>query len=285
MTRKKIYLIITSLAIVTISAITFAVINKGEVVAKIGDKPIYKSDIQARLYELKDAGLIDDPDGQRSNFDHMDEERKNRIIRGFIMSDLIEKEAIDAGVEKEADYKKSLEFTVHQLRQKVYLDKIAKNNVTEDKVKKSYEQFVQNQPSREEFKIQQILAENKDEIDNIDKQAQTGGTNFLELVKKYDKYYNTEEKRDEEYLVSDQMPKELSEAISKLATGQISRPFKSDFGWHIVKLIDKRKAATPSYDELKEELREKLSQEFVSGYIEELLKKNKVKIIPEAVVE
>ena len=67
------------------------------------------------------------------------------------------------------------------------------------------------------------------------------------------------------------MVPEFSEAAFKLKPGQIvDQPVKTQFGWHIILVEDRKKAAPPSFDEARGQLASKLSQTLLTGLLEKL---------------
>ena len=72
------------------------------------------------------------------------------------------------------------------------------------------------------------------------------------------------------------MVQPFSNAVEKLKVGEISAPTKTNFGWHIIKLIDKKQKAKPSFETLKESIRAELSQSSMLDHIADL--KNEAKV-------
>ncbi len=72
------------------------------------------------------------------------------------------------------------------------------------------------------------------------------------------------------------MVEPFEKAVFDMEVGNISNPVKTDFGYHIIKLEDKRKAEVPSFAELKIKITEELTSEFIQEYITKLKSENKV---------
>ena len=72
------------------------------------------------------------------------------------------------------------------------------------------------------------------------------------------------------------MVPEFSKAAFALKKGEISAPVKTDFGWHVIQLIDRRKVTPPPFDQMKEELRQEAGNKAVSDYVKTLMKDVKI---------
>jgi peptidyl-prolyl cis-trans isomerase C len=70
---------------------------------------------------------------------------------------------------------------------------------------------------------------------------------------------------------------EFAEAAFKLKKGDVSAPVKSEFGWHVIQVEDRRAVQVPSFDEMKEGLKAEVANKSVQTYVEALLKKSDVK--------
>jgi parvulin-like peptidyl-prolyl isomerase len=75
------------------------------------------------------------------------------------------------------------------------------------------------------------------------------------------------------------MVKPFSNKVKRLKVGQISKPFKTKFGWHLVKLEGVRKAQLPNFDKLYPELQRQLSFKAVNDYVNNIKKDVKVEIV------
>ena len=79
------------------------------------------------------------------------------------------------------------------------------------------------------------------------------------------------------YFTREQMVPEFSEAAFSLKKGEITEaPVKSSFGWHVIRVEDKRTSGPPSFDEVKAELQEELSRDVIQDILKDLRGKAKV---------
>ncbi|MDQ0505527.1 peptidylprolyl isomerase [Xanthobacter agilis] len=128
----------------------------------------------------------------------------------------------------------------------------AKKAVSEDMKRKTYDEFVKSAPAEEEVHARHILVDDEAKAKDIAKKAKAG-EDFSKLAKEYSKD-GAEDGGDLGYFTKDQMVPEFAEAAFKLDKGQVSDPVKSQFGWHIIKIEDKRAKPVPTYEQVEPQL-------------------------------
>ncbi|MFG1392088.1 peptidylprolyl isomerase [Xanthobacter agilis] len=128
----------------------------------------------------------------------------------------------------------------------------AKKAVSEEMKRKTYDEFVKSAPAEEEVHARHILVDDEAKAKDIAKKAKAG-EDFSKLAKEYSKD-GAEDGGDLGYFTKDQMVPEFAEAAFKLDKGQVSDPVKSQFGWHIIKIEDKRAKPVPTYEQVEPQL-------------------------------
>src|SRR5262249_47452241 len=98
-----------------------------------------------------------------------------------------------------------------------------------------------------------ILVEKEDEAKAILAELKKGA-DFAQLAKQKSKDPGASDGGDLGYFTKDQMVPEFAAAAFKLDKGQISDPVKTQFGWHIIKVEDKRKRQLPEFDKVKDQI-------------------------------
>src|SRR5215210_9475014 len=105
----------------------------------------------------------------------------------------------------------------------------------------------------QEGRARHILVETEDEAKAVQSQIK-GGSDFAELAKQKSKDPGGSEGGDLGYFSKEQMVPEFANAAFKLENGQVSEPVKSQFGWHIIKVEDKRQKQVPEFDKVKDQI-------------------------------
>ncbi len=128
----------------------------------------------------------------------------------------------------------------------------AKKAVTEEAKRKTYEEFVASNKPETEVRARHILVDDEAKAKEIAAKAK-GGADFATLAKENSKD-SAEDGGDLGYFTKDQMVPEFAEAAFKLEKGQVSDPVKSQFGWHVIKVEDKRQKPVPTYEQVSDQL-------------------------------
>jgi peptidyl-prolyl cis-trans isomerase C len=142
-------------------------------------------------------------------------------------------------------------------RNKVLMEALLRNAgktaLTDDAMHKVYDEAVKKMTSEEEVHARHILVASEDEAKAIEAQLK-GGADFAAIAKEKSKDPGAANGGDLGYFTKDQMVPEFAEAAFKLDKGQISDPVHTQFGWHIIKVEDKRIKPTPTFDQVKSQI-------------------------------
>lgn len=150
----------------------------------------------------------------------------------------------------------------------------AKKAVTDEAKHKTYDEFVKSAPAEEEVHARHILVDDEAKAKEIAKKAKAG-EDFSKLAKEYSKD-GADDGGDLGYFTKDQMVPEFAEAAFKLDKGQISDPVKSQFGWHIIKIEDKRTKPVPTYAQVEPQLEQYLARKSQADLVTKLRSEAKV---------
>jgi peptidyl-prolyl cis-trans isomerase C len=168
--------------------------------------------------------------------------------------------------------KQIAEITESIIRQTV-LDRLLREKMTDAAITARYDQFVASLPKQQEVKARHILVEQEEEAKAIIVQLD-GGADFSAIAKEKSKDPGSGPKGgDLGYFVAGQMVPEFSDAAFKLEKGQYTKtPVKSQFGWHIIIVDDKRDKQPPTLEEARGTIEQILSNETVTAYVDGLRK-------------
>jgi foldase protein PrsA len=177
-------------------------------------------------------------------------------------------------------------YTVEDLKKElvtqVQLDKLIapQIKVTDEDIKKYYDENKESFATDEQVRASHILVDTKEEAEAIVKQLKEGA-DFAKLAKEKSKdTVSAANGGDLDYFSKGQMVPEFEEAAFNTPVGQISDIVKSQYGYHIIKVTDKKPAGTPTFEEKKEDIRETLTAQQRSqkaqAYIQDLKSKAKI---------
>jgi peptidyl-prolyl cis-trans isomerase C len=129
--------------------------------------------------------------------------------------------------------------------------------------------------NEEEVHARHILVASEDEAKAIVAQLK-GGADFAAIAKEKSKDPGAANGGDLGYFTKDQMVPEFAEAAFKLDKGQISDPVHTQFGWHIIKVEDKRTKPTPSFDQVKGQIENFVAHRAQAELVDNLRKTAKI---------
>lgn len=267
------------IALIILTSISQSIFAKSDskqedkIVANVNGKAIHESMIRDKVEKFAEFNGM--TAGQEFSYNSLEQDMKNEIVKNIVLGDLILDEAKADKVNESAEYKQALVFTENQLMQKFYLEAVVKKEVTDENILKEYNKVSSEMNNLDEYRVKHILVKTEEEAKSI-KDKLDKGADFSALAKEFSLDSNKDSGGDLGYFSKGQMVEPFEEATEKLKVGEISLPVKTDFGYHIIKLEDKRKAKAPSLDEMREQISESLSSQVIQEYIENLKAKNKV---------
>jgi peptidyl-prolyl cis-trans isomerase C len=164
-------------------------------------------------------------------------------------------------------------------RNKVLMESLLRNAgkaaQTDDAMHKVYDEAVKQMANEQEVRARHILVATEDEAKAIEAQLK-GGADFATLAKEKSKDPGAANGGDLGYFTKDQMVPEFADAAFKLDKGQISDPVHTQFGWHIIKVEDKRTKPTPTFDEVKGQIENYVAHRAQAQLVDNLRKTAKI---------
>jgi peptidyl-prolyl cis-trans isomerase C len=192
------------------------------------------------------------------------------LMNNLIDAKLIAADGRKKNLHQEKDFKTQLARIEEQLLERMALVKHIEGEVTEAKIKERYDQFIKTFEGKVEVHARHILVDVEDKakavIDELKK-----GADFLDLAKTRSTGPSGPNGGDLGYFTEDQMVPAFSKAAFAIEKGKFSEsPVQTQFGWHVIKVEDRRSAKAPALKDVDEQLRDELSREVGAKYIEGL---------------
>jgi len=169
------------------------------------------------------------------------------------------------------DVKHRLAFERNKVLMETLLQDTGKAALTDDAMHKVYDEAVKQMPPEEEVHARHILVPTEAEAKEIEDELKKGA-DFATLAKEKSKDPGAADGGDLGYFTKDQMVPEFSEAAFKLEKGQISDPVHTQFGWHIIKVEDKRTKPTPTFDQVRGQIENFVAHKAQAELVENLRK-------------
>jgi peptidyl-prolyl cis-trans isomerase C len=176
----------------------------------------------------------------------------------------------DQGYKESDEFKQQMARLERQILQSMALTREIETHVTEAALKTHYDDTVGKEGGADEIHARHILLKTEDEAKAVIAELDKGG-DFIELAKTKSTGPSGSSGGDLSYFGKGQMVPEFETAAFALEKGAYTKaPVKTKFGFHVIRVDDRRKSTPPSFEESKEQIRAQLSQQIGSAFIEKL---------------
>ena len=182
------------------------------------------------------------------------------------------KAATDANLQENELVQDAIRIATERILAEAYFATEMRKMVTDEDIEAAYDRFIADSDSREEISARHILVnEEQEAIDLIAKL--TDGADFATLAQEFSTGPSGPKGGDLGYFGRGQMVPDFETAAFGLEIGTFTaEPVQTQFGWHVIKLEDKRTQPAPSLEELRSQIAQGLSQQALARLIEELRK-------------
>jgi peptidyl-prolyl cis-trans isomerase C len=226
---------------------------------------IPKSRIDAMNKELTAQGQPDTPD------------RQNAVKEELVNREVLAQAATKRGLDKNPDIAAQMEMARQAvLVRALFESEVKANPISDAELQKQYEAF-KGSMGDSEYKVRHILVDKEDDAKGIIAELNRGG-DFAKIAKDKSKDPGSKDNGgDLDWGPSARYVKPFSDAMMGLKKGQTtSTPVKTDFGFHVIRLDDVRPLKVPSFDEIKEQFRQRAQQAQIQKFVMDLRTKAKV---------
>ena len=236
-----------------------------KVVAKVAGVEIRESDL----------AMAEEDMGQQVQ--QLEGAAKRDALVAYVADVILAAKAAEAKkVTDQREFKSRIAFIRNKLAMEMLLVQEGKAAVTDAAMRKVYDEAVKQQGAEQEVRARHILVPSEAEAKAILVEIKKG-TDFAEMAKQKSKDPGAAaEGGDLGYFTKDQMVPEFAEQAFKMNKGDVSDPVKSQFGWHIIKVEDKRSKPAPAFETVKEQVEQFVTRRAQAEYITKLREGSKV---------
>lgn len=227
------------------------------VVAKVNGQPIHLSDLQGAAQTL--------PENLRG--------APPKTLYPLLLDQLIDGRALAAearktGLDKDPAVQRQVTAAADRALESAMLSKEVSPSITDAAVRARYDKQIAGKPGEEEVHAKHILVDNEDQAKKIIADLKSGA-DFATLAKQYSKDPSAAQQGgDLGFFKKDEMVPEFATAAFALQPGQVSQtPVHSQFGWHVILVVERRRAEPPNFDQARDELRQRTIQEGVQKVV------------------
>ena len=200
----------------------------------------------------------------------------NLILQDMISVRLVADEARKQGYDKESQVRRTVSQIEDQILQQELMSRYVKDNMTDDAVKARYDRFLKENPPLDEVRARHILVETEEQARAVIVRVGKG-EDFARLAQEVSTGPSGKVGGDLGYFTREKMVPEFSAAAFEMRPGDVTKsPVKTQFGWHVIKIEDRRTQDAPSYAQAEGQMREQVQEQLKQEYVSELREKAKV---------
>ncbi|EIJ33177.1 peptidylprolyl isomerase [Thiothrix nivea] len=201
------------------------------------------------------------------------------LLDDLIVTELARQEANKAGLAERDEVKNKVKDFTDKLVLNLWTqEQAASFKPSDDELKKAYEERTSGD-NKYEYKARHILMKTQEEAAAVIKELESG-VDFADLAKKKSTGPSGPTGGDLGWFKAESMVKPFSAAVAKMEPGTISKePVQTQFGWHVIKLEERRDVKPPSFDDMKPQLEREFEQKKMLEYMDGLRSKADVKVM------
>ena len=236
-------------------------------VATVNGKAITQNSVDQFVKLLVSQGGQDSP--------QLREQVKQELINRQVMVQAAEK----AGIAKDPTVVTELELARQGILVRALMaDYLKKNPVTDAKIAAEYDKLKQAEAGKTEYEVRHILVEDEKTANDLQAKLKNKSAKFEDLAKKNSKDPGSAEKGGNlGWAPATNYVEPFAKAVAATPKGQLAdKPVQSQFGWHVIEVLDKRPVAFPPLEQVRKELEQMMREQTLAAYQADLRSKAKV---------
>lgn len=203
-------------------------------------------------------------------------DQRSNALDNLVRAQLVAQQAQKEGVDKIEDTQDLLELTRLNVLQQTMEERYLKDKKpTEQELRAEYETQVSNLPKLE-YHARHILVATEPFAQKVVEKLEKGGK-FEDLAKQESMDSSKDNGGDLGWFTPDRMVKPFADAVVSMKPGEYThKPVQTQYGWHVIQLVDTRDLAPPPFDQVKQRLEQVVQAKKFKAYTDDLLKNAKV---------
>jgi len=238
--------------------------------------------------DIRESDLAMAEDDLGAEIQQLPPDHRREQLVSYVADVMLAAQAAEArNLQKTDDFRQREAFFRRKLLMGLMLQDHARSLVTEEALRKVYDEQIKPMGAAEEIRARHILfrADPKDEKAQAEAQARAQAA--LERLKKGEDFATVageltedpsgkENGGDLDYFSKDQMVPEFANVAFQMYPGQMSNPVRTQFGWHIIKLEDRRNRPVPEFEKVRPQIETFLVRRGQTELISQLREKAKI---------
>lgn len=246
--------------------------GEGRVVAKVNGSPIYESEIKETVSQLF-------PGQQPAEVETYPPQALEALVKEIAIRRLIVEEARKQNIDERDEVRLELKRQKEELLGKTYVRELANDVASEEELQAEYQKLSDELKGKDEYKISHVLVKTEAEAEKV-RNALVKNDKLAAVAKKYSLDRATAERGGSlGFVLLDKLDPDFKKAAEAAKLKKYSQPVKTQFGWHILRVDDKRPASLPPYEQIKAIMEQQKKEEKVKTHITQLLENANIDII------
>jgi len=200
------------------------------------------------------------------------------LIEYLVERHLLAQAAVKQGIADTEEYKQRLAFYQAKALRDAYFNSTIKPSITDDEVKAAYDKEASKVKVSERVRARHILVQTEKEARDVLARLNKG-EKFEDIAKQVSLDGSKDYGGDLGYFSAEEMVPEFSKAAFSLKIGETSEPVKTDYGWHVIKVEDRKQGGAQPFDQVKSGIKAVLMRKKVQDIVTELRKEAKIEIV------
>lgn len=216
------------------------------VLASVGGEEIHQSDL---IYAAEDLG---------ENLGQIPPEQQGQVLLDMLINmKVMAQAARAAGMDETETFKSRQLYLEERALRRAYFEQAIAEAVTDAEIQAAYDEWTTSFVPEEEVRARHILVATEEDARTVLTEIQAGRA-FEDLAQEKSADGSAARGGDLGYFGRGQMVQPFEDAAFSLEVGAVSQPVESQFGWHLIKVEDKRMSSPPQLAELASQIRQQL---------------------------
>lgn len=188
------------------------------------------------------------------------------VLQELINNKILVKLARRDGLDKEPEFERQIKSAAEQILRQIFLEQLSEAALNDEAIQKYYDENIGSAKGNVEVRARHILLETEEDALAVVEEIESGG-NFERLARDRSTGPSAPAGGDLGYFTRDAMVAPFAEAAFAMAVGEVSEPVRTRFGWHVIKVEDRRETAPPPLEQVRDEITRQLFRQVVQNAI------------------
>ena len=238
-----------------------------KVIAKVGDEVITESELGYALEDMGDE-ISAIPQAEQRQF----------LVQMLVDMKVMAQAARSAGMADTEVFARRKSYLEDRALRRAYLQDVMSTEISDEDIQKEYDAVFADFKGQEQLRARHILLASEDDAKAVVAELDQG-KDFVELAKAKSTGPSGPQGGDLGYFSDGDMVPEFFAGANALEIGQHSQPVQSQFGWHVIKLEDRKMSEPPALEQVYPQVRQRVLVQKFEALVEGLKADASIEII------